>query len=74
MDISVTALWRDRAVDQHGVANEYLGMDQVDVERLETAVDALNGGELEPFVELIADDMVWTGSPHGWLWWRHTPS
>lgn len=49
-------------------------MDQADVERLEVAVAALNDGDLEPFVGLIDDDMVWTGQPQGWLWWRHTPS
>lgn len=48
-------------------------MDQADVKRLEAAVVALNNGELEPFVALIADDMVWEGQSQGWLWWRHTP-
>ncbi len=48
-------------------------MDQADVKRLEAAVVALNEGELEPFVGLIADDMVWEGQSQGWLWWRHTP-
>ena len=48
-------------------------MDQADVERLETAVEALNSGELDPFVSLIDDDMVWTGQTRGWLWWRRTP-
>lgn len=49
-------------------------MDQTDLDRLEVAVAALNEGELDPFVGLIDDDMVWTGQPQGWLWWRHTPS
>lgn len=49
-------------------------MDQADVDQLESAVEALNCGELEPFVALMADEMVWTGRPQGWLWWRHTPS
>ncbi len=48
-------------------------MDPADVKRLEAAVVALNDGELEPFVGLIADDMVWEGRSQGWLWWRHTP-
>lgn len=49
-------------------------MDQADVEQLEAAVTALNDGDLEPFVGLIHDDMVWNGHSQGWLWWRHTPS
>ena len=55
-----------------------VGDDQVvnpsDVEVLEAAVQALNNRELEPFVGLMADDMVWTAQPPRWLWWRHTPS
>ena len=50
------------------------GMDQADLEKLEAAVSALNDGDLEPFIGLIHDDMVWTGQPQGRLWWRHTPS
>lgn len=49
-------------------------MDQAEIERLETAVAALNDGDLDPFVGLIDDDMVWTGQSQGWLWWRNTPS
>jgi len=49
-------------------------MDSVSVEALRSVVDALNQGEIQPFVDLMADDMVWEGSAHGWLWWRPTPS
>ncbi len=49
-------------------------MDQADIDRLETAIASLNDGELAPFVGLIAEDMVWTGRPQGWFWWRTTPS
>lgn len=48
-------------------------MDRNDVEALEAAVVALNDRELEPFVGLMADDMVWTGMPSRWLWWRPVP-
>ncbi len=49
-------------------------MDATDIEQLDRAVQALNTGDLEPLVGLMADDMVWNGQSQGWLWWRHTPS
>ena len=49
-------------------------MDQADIDHLRGAVAALNEGDLEPFVALIAPQMIWTGKPQGWLWWRRTPS
>lgn len=63
-----------RTIDLTASNRDHQGMDQADVERLEAAVAALNDGDLDPFVGLIDDDMVWTGQPQGWLWWRHTPS
>lgn len=56
------------------VAATITSMEAIDLELLDGAVQALNNGDLEPFVGLMDDDMVWTGQPHGWLWWRHTPS
>lgn len=49
-------------------------MQPADLELLAGAVEALNDGDLEPFVDLMAQDMVWAGLPQGWLWWRHTPT
>ena len=49
-------------------------MDRSSVEALEEAVTALNDRELEPFVGLMADDMVWRGQANRWLWWRDAPS
>lgn len=44
-----------------------------DVSSLQSAVDDLNVGDVEPFLGLMSDDMVWSGSPHGMLWWRQRP-
>lgn len=48
-------------------------VDRLVIEALEPAVEALNNRELEPFVGLMVDDMVWRGQPHRWLWWRDAP-
>ncbi len=50
------------------------GVEQSDIDVLEGAVQALNQRELDPFVDLMADDMVWKGQSSRWLWWRQTPS
>ncbi len=44
-----------------------------DIAALAGAVDELNNGGIESFVGLMADDMMWSGYPHGWLWWRQRP-
>jgi hypothetical protein len=49
-------------------------MIQSDIEVLDAAVLALNDRELEPFVGLMSDDMVWTGQAQRWFWWRQVPS
>ncbi len=64
---------RPRALTTPGCYDNVESMDQADIERLETAVEALNERELDPFVALMTDDMVWTAQPHRWLWWRQTP-
>jgi len=51
-----------------------LVMIQSDIEVLDAAVLALNDRELEPFVGLMSDDMVWTGQAQRWFWWRQVPS
>jgi len=51
-----------------------LGMDRISIDALEPAVKALNDRDLEPFVGLMADDMVWRGQSHRWFWWRDAPS
>lgn len=48
-------------------------MEQREIAALEGAVNDLNGGDIETFIGLMADDMVWSGHPHGWLWWRQRP-
>ena len=63
MRVDVACAPRDHRVVDHG-----------DIEALEAAVRALNHRELEPLVDLMADDMVWTGQAPRWLWWRDASS
>jgi ketosteroid isomerase-like protein len=44
------------------------------IDELRAAVEALNRGDVEPFVSLMAPEMEWRGIPYGHLWWKHTPS
>lgn len=48
-------------------------MDDGDVTSLTAAVAALNERDVEPFVGLMAEDMVWTAQAPRWLWWRPAP-
>jgi ketosteroid isomerase-like protein len=45
-----------------------------DAERVQDALDAAVGGDLEPLVGLMAPDLEWRGVERGHLWWRSTPS
>ncbi len=49
-------------------------MDRFAFKALDVAVRALNDRELEPFVGLMADDMVWRAQAPRWFWWRDAPS
>lgn len=51
-----------------------VAMEGSDFQALSTAVDAMVERDVGPFLDLMSDDMVWEGVPHGWLWWRHTPA
>jgi ketosteroid isomerase-like protein len=44
------------------------------IERLRAAADALNEGDPEPFLTLLADDVEWRGVSRGFLWWKKTAS
>jgi hypothetical protein len=44
------------------------------IEQLREAAEALNRGDPEPFVSLIAAENEWRGVCHGRLWWKRTPS
>ena len=44
------------------------------IDQLRSATDALNKGDPEPFVALMAVDLEWRGVSHGHLWWKHTPA
>jgi ketosteroid isomerase-like protein len=44
------------------------------IDRLRAAAEALNRGDPEPFVALIADDSEWRGIARGSLWKKQTPS
>lgn len=43
------------------------------IDELRAAAEALNRGDLEPFVALFAVDAEWRGTSRGHLWWKHTP-
>jgi len=43
------------------------------IDQLRAAAEALNRGDAEPFVALLADDAEWRGVAHGLLWRRRTP-
>lgn len=45
----------------------------MDRQPLAAAVDALNEGDLDPFVALMDDGMVWSGQTRGLPWRRYTP-
>jgi ketosteroid isomerase-like protein len=44
------------------------------IDRLRAAAEALNEGDVEPFVALIAEDSEWRGVTSGHLWWKQTPA
>lgn len=44
------------------------------IDQLRAAADALNDGNPEPFVALMAEDSEWRGVSHGHLWWKKTPA
>ncbi len=60
-------------VDLRRVTKNHCGMTPGDLAALEGAVDELNKGGIESFVDLLSDDMIWSGYSHGWLWWRQRP-
>jgi ketosteroid isomerase-like protein len=49
-------------------------MPDTDAERIEEALDAAIGGDVEPFVAVLAPDVEWRGVERGRLWWRAAPS
>jgi ketosteroid isomerase-like protein len=44
------------------------------IDQLRAAAEALNRGDPEPFVALIADESEWRGVSTGHLWWKRTPA
>jgi hypothetical protein len=44
------------------------------IDELRAAVDALNDGDVGPFIALLDDECEWRAVPHGHLWWKNTPS
>jgi hypothetical protein len=43
------------------------------IDQLRAAAEALDRGDPEPFVSLLADDAEWRGVAHGLLWRKQTP-
>ncbi len=44
------------------------------IDELRVAVEALNQGDVEPFLALIDVDSEWRGIATGRLWWKQAPS
>jgi ketosteroid isomerase-like protein len=44
------------------------------IDELRAAVEALDRGDVEPFVALLDENSEWRGITRGRLWWKHTPS
>jgi hypothetical protein len=44
------------------------------IEQLRAAAEALNRGDPEPFVLLIAEENEWRDISRGHLWWKQTPT
>ena len=47
---------------------------EADAVRIQAAFDAAIGGDVEPFVALLAPGLEWRGVERGHLWWRSAPS
>ena len=48
--------------------------DESVIDELQAAVDALNNGDVEPFIALLDENSEWRGITRGHLWWKHAPS
>ena len=48
-------------------------MASANVERLAHATEAYNGGDVEPLVALLGEDVDWRAPTRGHLWWKQTP-
>ena len=48
--------------------------DRVVIDELRAAVEALNDGDIEPFIALIDENSEWRSITRGHLWWKHTPT
>jgi hypothetical protein len=44
------------------------------IEQLRAAAEALNRGDPEPFVLLIAEENEWRDISRRHLWWKQTPT
>jgi ketosteroid isomerase-like protein len=49
-------------------------MPETDAVLVQRAFDAAIGGDVEPFVALLAPDLEWRGVERGHLSWRSAPS
>jgi len=49
-------------------------VDDVVIDQLRAAAEALNEGDPVPFASMFARDAEWRGVSSGRLWWKHTPS
>jgi ketosteroid isomerase-like protein len=44
------------------------------IDQLRAAANALDRGDVEPFVALLDPNVDWRGRSRGFLWWKHSPS
>lgn len=49
-------------------------VDDAMIARLRDAAVALNEGDPDPFLSLLASDAEWRGLADGHLWWKRVPS
>ena len=57
-----------------GLDSGRLGIAACSVGLAQAAFDAAIGGDVEPFVALLAPGVEWRGVERGHLWWRSAPS
>lgn len=65
--------WLRRSVDGLAGAGRR-AYDRAVIGKLRVAVEALNRGDVEPFVALVDESSEWRGVASGHMWWKEQPS
>lgn len=78
MTFPTTVLAEVRRLVERPRLRNWLGfsemVDDVVIDQLRAAAEALNEGDPVPFASMFARDAEWRGVSSGRLWWKHTPS